>query len=217
MKNMCFLLAVFGFVKSASAASVLGSLKTVSPLHLFLLMIVVFLVLIKLIRRFRRYLAFQIVARKYLKWIEENKGKSLTPLAEVSIRLRPGERAFWEENVALIESKSVRTHMSAGPSFRVARGVYMRMSRGRSKSHKEWQITDHGVFTITDERIVFTGDSESFSIPMTKVISTKAHRDSIQFNCDARKSFLIFVVKNSLIVNEIVKTILTALAKASEE
>lgn len=187
------------------------------PLWVFVLVALILLLFLpKLFRRIRSNIAFNRVGKEYLKWCEAQNGKKLVPLTDVSICLRKDERAFWEECACLIEPKSVRTYVSGGPSFRIARGVYFRTSVGRSKSHKELQMSDSGIFTFTDERLVFSGETNSFSIPLKKILSVKAHRDSVQFNCEGSRSLLIFVVHNSLIVKTLAESIINGLKKAGE-
>ena len=187
-----------------------------NPVFLLIAIVVVLFLCIKLIKKLKKSLAFHKMSHDYLRWVKKHNGKNLDPLSDVSMQLRHGERAFWEESVALIEPKTVRTYLGAGPSIRITRGVSFRVNSGRSRSHKELQITDSGQFIITDERIVFVGNSTSFTIPFKKIVATKAHLDSVQINCEGRKSLIFVVVKNSLIVNQILTTILTTLRNAGE-
>ncbi len=86
-------------------------------------------------------------------------------------------------NVVLWEPRSVRriTGGYAGPTFRIAKGVYFRVGgfRAVGESHEELKQIDEGVLTLTDRRLVFSGSKRTVNIDLRKIVAVEPYRDGI--------------------------------------
>ena len=106
---------------------------------------------------------------------------------EISIVFQKGEIPLWRiERVSLATEKKKREYIgaSAGVSFRVARGVYLRT--GAFKGHpieKTWMETkDVGDIILTNKNFYFISDLESIRIPWKKVVSISAYSDGVMIH-----------------------------------
>lgn len=82
-------------------------------------------------------------------------------------------------NISLSEPRAVRTGAYGGPSFRVAKGVSLRVGGFRAQSHEEIKNIDSGTLTLTNKRIVFSGTKRNTNIPLRKIISLEPYNDAI--------------------------------------
>ena len=83
-----------------------------------------------------------------------------------------------------MEPRAVRTSTGGygGGSVRVAKGVSIRMggAQGRSTSHDELTNIDTGTLTISNKRIVYSGSTKNYDIPLTKVVNLTPFRDALE-------------------------------------
>ncbi len=104
------------------------------------------------------------------------------PAEQLDIILKKGEVAHLQGTVEYWEERMVRRHAGSfgGPSFRIAKGVYWRMGRysGSSRSYPELRHIDTGNLVLTSKRLVFTGELNSFTIPLAKIASLKMNGKS---------------------------------------
>lgn len=141
-------------------------------------------------------------AAKFMAGVEMQRG--LRPVA-TNLNLQRGERAFYFGPSALHETRAVREYVSASSGFKVAKGVYVGGTKGRSVSTQEWNRIAAGTLTITDKRIVFTGDGESRTVPLSKLMSLGASVDGVEIAVEGRQKSMRFEAPNSLIVQGIIK------------
>lgn len=109
-----------------------------------------------------------------------------------AVLLKRGERAVAViPGVTLKEPRSVRTTYGggAGPSFRIAQGVYFRTGgfAARSESHEEIKVIDSGTLTLTNRRMVFTGGKRTINFPLGKIVGMEPYRDGIAVNRDGKQ------------------------------
>ncbi|CVK31735.1 hypothetical protein KH990_01350 [Methanoculleus bourgensis] len=109
-----------------------------------------------------------------------------------AVLLKRGERAVAViPGVTLKEPRSVRTTYGggAGPSFRIAKGVYFRTGgfAARSESHEEIKVIDSGTLTLTNRRMVFTGGKRTINFPLGKIVGMEPYRDGIAVNRDGKQ------------------------------
>ena len=109
----------------------------------------------------------------------------LKPIQPQSLILKKGETAYIElPNITLMEPRAVRTSTGGygGGSVRVAKGVSIRMggAQGRSTSHDELTNIDTGTLTISNKRIVYSGSTKNYDIPLTKVVNLTPFRDALE-------------------------------------
>lgn len=108
-------------------------------------------------------------------------------------------------DVALREARSVRTTSGgyAGPSFKVAKGVYFRTGAfgAQSQSHDELKELDQGRLTLTNKRFIFTGSVRSSEISLSKIIAMEPYTDGIAIEISGRSKTQYFVWKDFNNVN----------------
>ena len=69
-----------------------------------------------------------------------------------------------------------------GVSFRVARGVYLRPGVFSAGSEAKLTAIDQGAFTLTNKRIVFTGERQSRDFPLSAINALIPGEDGIAIN-----------------------------------
>jgi len=139
-------------------------------------------------------------------WIENLKTNNRLQPVQTGMLLKDGETAYWEEDAKLLETRAVRQYQSGYTGFRLAKGVYVGGSKGYSTSSQEWQVVARGKLCITNQRIIFDGDSHDRNIPLKKVIAINANNyDSIEVSTETRQKSMIFSVKNGYIVALIIR------------
>jgi len=124
--------------------------------------------------------------------VREGQIPPLNAAALGSIVPKKGERLVATiPGVTLSEPRSVReTHGGgAGPSFRVAKGVYIRAGgfASRSEFHEEIRSIDSGTLTLTDRRLVFAGQKRTKNINLGKIVSIKPFKDGIAINREGKQ------------------------------
>jgi len=110
----------------------------------------------------------------------------LTPIAVPELGLEKGEVAYYASEAKIFGShtRTRRVGYSGGPSFRLARGVYWHASSYTSAPVRETYtaVDDIGRFVITNERVIFVGRRNSFSWPLSKILSIQRFADGVQVN-----------------------------------
>lgn len=124
--------------------------------------------------------------------IVEGRIQALNAAATGSIVPKRGERlVVTVPGVILSEPRSVRKTYGGGggPSFRVAKGVYIRTGAfaSRSESHEEIRSIDSGTLSLTNKRLVFAGQKRTKSINLGKIVSIKPFKDGISINREGKQ------------------------------
>lgn len=75
---------------------------------------------------------------------------------------------------------------SRGVSVRLAKGVYYRFGafRGQKITTENFEITDHGIFAVTNKHVQFKGSKKGFRIRLNKLISCEMMDNGILFYKD---------------------------------
>ncbi|MHB8393924.1 MAG: hypothetical protein ACYDC5_05370 [Candidatus Dormibacteria bacterium] len=98
------------------------------------------------------------------------------------LQLRAGERLYFPLGVAplleIARTQGHRTGVYGGPSFRVAKGVYMRT--GAFRSHyvpgvEQLAQIDVGSVYVTDQRVVFMGGNQTREFDFAKLVGYEHH------------------------------------------
>jgi len=118
--------------------------------------------------------------------IEVNRFEDLPAASNSGINLQKGEIDYFTAHGSLMEERVVRTHTvgrSSGVSVRLMKGVTYRTggSRGRIESERQVVPVSGGLLTITNKRIVFSGDNRSINAPLEKVLIVELFNDGIRF------------------------------------
>jgi hypothetical protein len=108
--------------------------------------------------------------------------------------LRDGEVALLDEPSILFESRSFRIYGGAGT--RVG-GIYV--GGGASESQQRLKQIDLGTLTLTTKRLVFDGERENRSVPMSQVLSVRPWADAIEVSSERRSKSQIYRVANPII------------------
>ncbi len=129
--------------------------------------------------------------------------RGLAPIACSNI-LKAGENAYFSEEAELFETQAVREHRSFRTGFRIAKGVYVGNSFGRSKSRQEWTKLDTGILTITNERLIY-GGSQARTVPLTKIVSVEGNHDAVAVSVEGRAKTMVFKTPNNAILSMILR------------
>lgn len=162
----------------------------------------------------KKKLALKAEFDAYVKIVEERHG---IPVIASQVTLKAGEQAFLEDEVILKETRSVTTRSSSGGAFRVMKGVYVGGSSGTSRSHNEWQTIDKGRLVMTNQRIIFDGNSENRVVAIDKVISVSPALDGIEISIENKQKSSFYTVKNCLIWNMVFKIVHDTEVKKKEK
>ncbi len=88
--------------------------------------------------------------------------------------------------------------------MRVAKGVYIGGTSGRSISTQQWAALDTGRLTITNQRLVFVGGKEDRTIPLKKIVSVNSSLTEILISVEGRQKTIALAVPNPLIARLII-------------
>jgi hypothetical protein len=141
-------------------------------------------------------------ARQFTATVEQTKA---LPSVAANIILKPGEVAFYSAASALYETRALRHYQAAHTGFRVAKGVYIGGTSGRSTSTQEWAKIDTGWLTITNQRLVFDGGKEDRAVPLSKIVSVHCSLTRIEVSVEGRQKVMVFDAANPLIASTIIR------------
>lgn len=101
--------------------------------------------------------------------------------------------------VSYCEERAVRrSGRSAGVSFRVARGLWIRTGGFDSESTHEVTELDCGDLAITSDRLIFVGSSKTLEYPLSKIIRVDADDDQVAICRAGKQRIEYFVGVNTL-------------------
>lgn len=109
-----------------------------------------------------------------------------------SVFLQHGEIDYFSVPATLLEERVVSRQMvggSHGVSIRIMRGVSYRVgqSRGTMQSTTGIIPISGGEFTITSQRLVFSGDRKSVNAPFPKLQNLEMYSDGLRFSLTNRQ------------------------------
>jgi len=146
-----------------------------------------------------------LLVKQAQEFIDGVKQKLTLPVVSTDIMLKPGENAVYSSPSVLYETRAVREYHAVHSGVRVAKGVYIGGTSGRSLSTQQWAKLDTGCLTITNKRVVFVGTKEERAFPLDKVISVDPNLTAIVVSVEGRQKAMAFEVGNSLIVMTIIR------------
>ncbi len=146
-----------------------------------------------------------LLVKQAQEFIDGVKQKLTLPVVSTDIMLKPGENAVYSSPSVLYETRAVREYHAVHSGVRVAKGVYIGGTSGRSLSTQQWAKLDTGCLTITNKRVVFVGTKEERAFPLDKVISVDPNLTAIVVSVEGRQKAMAFEVANSLIVMTIIR------------
>lgn len=114
--------------------------------------------------------------------------------------LQKDEICHWEEDAAALVQKVQHRYVggSSSVSFRVARGVRLRVGGFQGRRLDETLLENHGTGTlhITNQRVCFTGVQYSVAIPYKKMISIHGYEGRFVVQTSNEKKPGIFIVRH---------------------
>jgi hypothetical protein len=146
-----------------------------------------------------------LLVKQAQEFIEEVKQKLTLPVVPTDIMLKPDETAFYSSPSALHETRAVREYHAAHAGARVAKGVYIGGTSGRSLSTQQWAKLDTGRLTITNKRLVFVGKKEQRAVSLDKVISVDPNLTAVVVSVEGRQKAMAFEAANPLIAMTIIR------------
>jgi hypothetical protein len=101
--------------------------------------------------------------------------------------LHKGEVAYWSEPGAIIEDRVVKQEYvgeSSGMSFRLAKAVSYRTGgfHGHIETEKEAVPASRGSLILTNQRIIFHGDNQSFDAPWQQMLAIDFFRNGLRLS-----------------------------------
>ena len=143
-----------------------------------------------------------------LEWFADKlyNGEISLPTSECPILLKKREEPIIVlPNVIFKEPRSVRTSVGgfAGPTIHITKGVSFRLggASSRSISHEEIKTIDHGILTITNKRLAFTGPIKTLNYNLNKIIAINDFEDGIAIQRDNKQKTEYFLGTNQTIIN----------------
>jgi hypothetical protein len=146
-----------------------------------------------------------LIVKQAQEFVENVKQKLALPVVPTDIMLKPDETAFYSSPSALHETRAVREYHSAHAGARVAKGVYIGGTSGRSLSTQQWAKLDTGRLTITNKRLVFVGKKEQRAVSLDKVISVDPNLTAVVVSVEGRQKAMAFEAANPLIAMTIIR------------
>ena len=143
-------------------------------------------------------------ARRFLSGVAAN--DSFPPVS-TQVLLRAGEVAIYDEPSTLFEKRAVRDYVSGRVGLRIAKGVWIGGSRGRSVSSQEWSKLSTGTLTLTNKRLVFNGDGVDRTVAREKIISVEAWSDAVEVSVENRQKSMVFSAANPFIAHALIALI----------
>jgi hypothetical protein len=108
------------------------------------------------------------------------------------INLQRGEIDYFSIAADMLEERVVRSNYvggSRGVSIRLVKGVSYRVgqSRGHIESERALVSVSSGQLTITNQRLIFTGDRKSVNAPLPKIMNLEMFSDGLRFSLTNRQ------------------------------
>ena len=94
--------------------------------------------------------------------------------SDLDIRLKDDETCYFAaDGVTLCEPRSIRGGGYGGGGLRVAKGVTIHTGNFGAESRDEWREVTTGTLYVTDQRIVFDGETKNRTVALEDLMSFK--------------------------------------------
>jgi hypothetical protein len=124
-----------------------------------------------------------------------------------SIVTEKDEMAYWEISSNLVAARTGYFSEGSPVRIKVQKGLSYRLGSSRSTPiREEVSSNHHGVFVVTNKRVVFAASQQSFSIPYTQLHSFDTYNDGIGLQKNDTELLLQFYDKQ---MSEVVFKVLT--------
>ena len=133
----------------------------------------------------------KLIAAKRQQELEEFAAQPLSPIRPVQALLHAGEVAYASVAATLKETQTVGYRSgNSGVSVRVMKGVTIHSGGSRGHAVKKMVPVAAGELVITNQRVIFAGDAQSFSLALSKLINVTNYSDGIAFHDDHKTRVL---------------------------
>jgi hypothetical protein len=117
--------------------------------------------------------------------------------SEVNLLLKVGEVAFCERAGTLLKEVTDREFRGGSRGVSVPLGHGIRYRTGAVRGHMvtvgtHWQPVDAGLLTVTDRRVVYTGDRKTLEFLFTKLAALHTYSDAIDLGVTNRQATSTF-------------------------
>jgi hypothetical protein len=170
-----------------------------TPILVVAILVIAIIIIVGVVRAKQRREQRALLFKQARDWAAGVQQNHALPIVPTDIILKPGESAFYSTPSTLYETRAVRSYQAGHSGFRVAKGVYIGRTSGRSISTQQWAALDTGWLTITNKRLVFVGGKEDRTIPLSKVVSIDNSLTEIVVAVEGRQKAMALAVPNSLI------------------
>jgi hypothetical protein len=171
----------------------------------FIILVVAAIVVVAVVRAMQQRQRRALLFKQARDWAATVQQSHALPIVAADIILKPGEAAFYSTPSALYETRAVRHYQSGHTGFRVAKGVWVGGTSGRSVSTQEWTRLDAGSLIITNKRLVFNGQKEERTVPLSKIVAVHNSLADVQVAVEGRQKAMAFGVANPLIASLIIR------------
>lgn len=124
-------------------------------------------------------------------------GGELPTVTPRNIVLQKNEICHVSVLASLYEERVIRSTYqggSRGVSIRIMKGVSYRIGANRGQIHSErgLVVVSEGTFSVTNQRLIFSGDLKSTSTPYPKLLDFQVYADALQYSTTSRqKPFIV--------------------------
>jgi len=158
----------------------------------------------------------KILAAKRQQALEDFAAQPLTPIRPQQALLQRGEVAYGSVAATLKETQTVGYRSgNSGVSVRVMKGVTIHSGGSHGHAVKGIVAVAAGELVITNQRVIFAGDAQSFSLPLSKLINVTNYSDGIAFHEDHKTQLL--ACSDPFLCRTFAMTVQKVLQAAAEE
>jgi len=136
-------------------------------------------------------------------WLKSIQNGTFTP-PNTPVLLREKETAILNESCQLMEAKGTRIYGGVGTRIK---GI--RVGGGASQSFDSLSRIDSGTLTLTNQRVVFTGNMQSRLAELNKIVSLKSFSDAIEIASGKTSKSQVYVVENPILWERVIKLIIS--------
>ena len=142
----------------------------------------------------RGWMQQQIQYFRLFDFIEQ--GGRLPIAAPQNVLLQKNEECYMSVPASLFEEKVVRSTYqggSHGVSIRLMKGVSYRVGahRGQIQSERALVPVSNGAFSVTNQRLIFSGDKKSNATAYPKLLDFQVYADAVQYSTTSRQKPII--------------------------
>jgi len=184
--------AAFAGHRSSSSDSDLGPLFSVVAVVVFVLV----MLFINASRKPQQVTEdeWNVLIREAENWYHSAVSGELPPV-DTSVILRSGEIPILNEASTLAEARAVRVYAGGGTRIQ---GIYI--GGGESTSFDELKNIDSGTLTITNQRLIFSGQLQQRVLANTDIVSARPYGgDAFSVSSQTRAKTQVYSVRNPVL------------------